>query len=269
MKWHQTLAVLVMILGLTTACNYNRPDEPAPQSGQDLIEKLKPTHTVAQLKALYPGSPLTIAEDVIVSATMASDDTEGNLYRTCYIQDETGGLELKLSLGNLSTIYPQGSKIYLRTRGMTLGRYADHINLGYRSLDPKYETAFFPEKLVPEVLFFVKSGSVEPRSLSISAVSPQYAGTLVRIEGVQFLESELNQTYAAPDDRKSQGYVNRTLVDRTGKTIIVRTSSYAKFAGRKLPQGSGSITAILSYFRDTPQLLLLRESDAKMSAARF
>ncbi|MDO4691547.1 MAG: DUF5689 domain-containing protein [Porphyromonadaceae bacterium] len=269
MKWLQTLAVFAAILGLTTACNYNRPDEPAPQNRQGFIDKLKPTHTVAQLKAIYPGTPLTIAEDVIVSATIASDDTEGNLYRTCYIQDETGGLELKLSLGNLSTIYPQGSKIYLRARGMTLGRYADHINLGYRSLDPKYETAFYPEKLAPEVLLFVERGSVVPRKLSIANVNPKYAGTLVQIDGVQFSESELNLTYAAPDDRKSQGYVNRTLVDQSGRTLIVRTSSYAKFAGRKLPQGSGSITAILTYFRDTPQLLLLRESDARMSAPRF
>lgn len=267
MKWHQTLALLLVGLTFTTACSYNKPDEPTLRSD---ARQLTPTHTIAQLKALYTGAPTRILQDVVVEAVMASDDTEGNLYRSCYIQDETGGIELKLSMGNMSTLYSQGSKVYLCPRDMTLGCYADQINLGYRSLEAKYETAFYPEKLVPSVL--LRTGSeakLEPRVLTIATLSPRYAGMLVRLDGVQFVDGDLGQTYAAPENRKQQGNVNRTLIDRSGKTLIVRTSSYAKFAGRKVPEGSGSITAILSYYRDTPQLLLLREGDARLDNPRF
>ena len=67
----------------------------------------------------------------------------------------------------------------------------------------------------------------------------------------------------------SQRFFYILLTDRSGKTLIVRTSSYAKFAGKTLPEGSGSIVALLTYFRDTPQLLILREHDVQLSSPRF
>lgn len=269
MKARYITLVGLLCLGWLTSCDHNRPDEPTARVSHSAIAHLKATHTIAELKEMYRGTPTTIAQEVVLEATMASDDTEGNLYRTAYVQDATGGLELKLSLGNLSTIYPQGARVFLKAQGMTLGQYAGQINLGYRSLDERYETAYYPEKLVPSVLLKVAPGFVSPRVLTIATLSKIYAGQLVRLDGVQFLASELGQTYAAPDDKQAQGHVNRTLQDRTGATLIVRTSSYAKFAGAQLPTGSGSITAILTYFRDTPQLVLLRERDADLQGSRF
>lgn len=253
---------------LFASCDYNRPDEPKLRLSGD-VQGLTPTHTIAQLKALYSGSPYTITEPVIVAGVMSSDDTEGNLYRTAYMQDETGGIELKLSLGNLSTLYPQGSRVVLKAQGMTLGAYADHVNLGYRSADSRYETSFYPELLVPKVLLLASQGTIQPETLTISQISPAHIGKLVRLEGVQFLASELGQTWADADNKTTQANVNRTLQDRSGATIIVRTSSYARFAGRTIPAGSGSITAIVTYFRTTPQLLLLSERDAELTDGRF
>lgn len=258
---------LASLLALTSCTDYNRPDEPTARVQTDMSTTA--THTIAQLKALYAGGATTISDNVVVEATMASDDTEGNLYRTAYIQDATGGMELKLSLGNLSTIYPQGSKVLLFARGMTLGRYGGQINLGYASTSDRYETSFYPERLVGNVLRFRSIGAVTARSTTIADLSTAMQGQLIRLEGVQFRESDLGQTYAAPDNRDTQGYVERSLVDRTGKSIIVRTSSYAKFAGRQLPTGSGSVTAILTYYNTTPQLVLLRERDAQLTEPRF
>lgn len=261
------LLALASVALLPSCEEHNRPTEPSAKVERG--EVLTATHTVDQLKALYTGRPTTISEDVIVEATMASDDTEGNLYRTAYIQDATGGIELKLSLGNLSTLYPQGSKVMLLAKGMTLGRYGGQVNLGYASTSDRYETAYYPEKLVPSVLRFQSLGSVTPKSVRISELSPSMQGQLIRLDNVQFINSEIGQTYAAPGDRANQSNVNRTLIDREGRTIIVRTSSYARFAGRALPTGSGSVTALVTYFNSTAQLLLLREGDAQLSGERF
>jgi len=219
--------------------------------------------------ALYQKGGVTLSSPVVVSAVMASDDSEGNLYKSCFIQDETGGIELKFAMGSLSTLYPQGSRVLLLCQGLTLGAYGGQIGLGYRSSDPKYETAFYPEKLVPLALHRLGAEELQPRTLTIDQLSKQYASTLVRIEGVQFVSSELGQTYASPEQKTKVSNVNRTLTDRSGKTLIVRTSSYAKFAGKTLPEGSGSIVALLTYFRDTPQLLILREHDVQLSSPRF
>lgn len=265
LKYFLLLGVLIAL----QSCSHNRPGEPTARIMGTSAADVTATHTVAQLKALYTGQPTIIADNVIVEAVISSDDTEGNLYRNAYIQDNTGGIELKLSLGNLSAIYPQGAKVILRAQGMTLGAYGEQINLGYRSLDSRYETSYYPEKLISNVLHKVSLGNVEPKELTIATLSKEYAGKLIRLNEVQFLSSELGQTYAAPDNRSTQANVNRTLQDRGGSTLVVRTSSYAKFAGSKLPEGSGSIIGVLTYFRSTPQLLLLRERDANMSGARF
>lgn len=249
------------------SCDYNKPDEPLMDNHASELSKA--THTIAQLKELYQGGATHIAEDVIVEGTIISDDTEGNLYRTAYVQDATGGIELKLGVANLSTLYPQGSTVQIHAKGMTLGRYGGQINLGYRALGDRYETGFYPELTTPQVLRFKQSGKVEPKTLTITTLSKAYAGQLVKIDEVQFLESDLKQTFAAPQNKNTQANVNRTLVDRSGKSLIVRTSSYARFAGKQLPSGSGSITAILTYFNNTPQLLLLKEQDAQLNGPRF
>ncbi len=250
------------------SCNYNEPPAPNPKVEQEAWSNLEATHTIAELKTLYKGGATTINEKVIIKATMASDDSEGNLYKTCFIEDKTGGIELKFAMGNLSTLYPQGSKILLLAEGLTLGKYADQIGLGYRSLDAKYETAFLPEKLVSKVLKFVSLGDIRPHSVSIKDINKSMAGTLIKLEGVQFKQSELGQMYADPLHKELKA-VNRSIVDKDGNEIIIRTSCYAKFAGQKVAEGSGSITAILSFFRDTPQLYLLKLKDVQMNEPRF
>ena len=123
-------------LSLVSCEKYN--EEPAPSykpatPGQELP---LPTHTISQLKALYQQGGVTLSSPVVVSAIMASDDSEGNLYKNCYIQDETGGIELKFAMGSLSTLYPQGARVLLLCQGLTLASYGGQIGLGYRSNDP-------------------------------------------------------------------------------------------------------------------------------------
>ena len=263
-----TLSMLLGV-GMTSCTKYNEVVDP-PRFDHPSQEELPlPTHTISQLKALYKRGGVQIDKPIVVSAVIASDDSEGNLYKSCYIEDETGGIELKFALGNLSSIYPQGTRVRLLCQGLQLGDYAGQINVGYPSKEEKYETAFYPELLVHRSLLKVEPTTITPHELTIPTLSKQYAGTLIRLRDVQFLTSEQGHTYADPLGKEKNRNVNRTLVDRSGHQLIVRTSSYAKFAGRVLPTGSGSVTAILTYFRDTPQLLILREQDVQLSNPRF
>ena len=271
-RYHIHALSLAMLLGLgATSCEeYNEVAPPRFDTQAEAQEKLPlPTHTIIQLKELYKPGGVVITKPIVISAVIISDDSEGNLYKTCYIQDETGGMELKFALGNLSSLYPQGTRVRLLCQDLKLGRYGGQINLGYPSKDNKYETGFYPELLVPRSLLKEGRGEVTPLPLLVSGISKQLAGRLIRLDGVQFLASEPGQTYADPQGKEKNRNVNRTLVDRQGSKVIVRTSSYAKFAGRTLPQGSGSVTALLTYFGETAQLLILRESDVQLTEPRF
>ena len=271
-RYHIHALLLAMLLGLgATSCEkYNEVAPPRFDTQAEAQEKLPlPTHTIRQLKELYKPGGVVITKPIVISAVIISDDSEGNLYKTCYIEDETGGMELKFALGNLSSLYPQGTRVRLLCQDLKLGRYGGQINLGYPSKDDKYETGFYPELLVPRSLLKEGRSEVTPLPLLVSGISKQHAGRLIRLDGVQFLASELGQTYADPQGKEKNRNVNRTLVDRQGSKVTVRTSSYAKFAGRTLPQGSGSVTALLTYFGETPQLLILRESDVQLTEPRF
>ncbi len=256
---------LVGLLTLASSCKYNHPAEP-PMPDYTQIAAIQRTHTIADLKALYKSGATVVDKDIIIKGQVASDDAEGNFYRSMSIQDETTGIELKLGGSNLGKSYPQGSTVVVRCKGLVLGQYGEQVSLGYRSADTKYENSFVPEDQVSQKVLLAGLGSLEPKRLTIDALNKQYANTLIKLESVQFKDSEKGKTYANAVDKKTE---NRTLVASDGSTIIVRTSGYARFAGSPLPMGSGSVVALLTYFRDTPQLNIIRESDVKLSGKRF
>lgn len=259
---------LVCSLGLLSSCRYNNPGEP-PMPDYNKVNEIKPTHTISALKALYKKGGVSIEDEVIIKGQVATDDAEGNFYKSLTLQDETGGIEIKLNGANLGRYYPQGSTVVVHCKGLVLGQYGGQMNLGYRASDDKYENAFIPEAEIAPRIQLASLGTITSKVLTLSQVNKKYANTLVTIKGVQFIDSELGQTYANAKEKDKIRAVNRTLIDQAGKTIIVRTSSYARFAGNEVATGSGDITALLTYFGNTAQLVIIRERDVNLYGIRF
>lgn len=264
------LQIIILALPLLfAACQYNKFDEPKEKEQLPLPAA---THTIAEVRTFYregKGGNL-IPGDVIIRGVVASEDTKGNFYRSIHIQDTTGGIELKMGMVNMSLFYKQGQEVALCCQGLAVGKYGDVISIGYPSNDPAYETSFVPDLMVPRVLLAGRFVGITPIELTIDRITPRYSSMLVTVKDVQFLESELSQTYANPEQKESVGAVNHTLIDKAGRQLLVRTSSYATFAGKKLPQGSGSVTALLTFFRDTPQLIIIdNDRDVQLNNPRF
>ncbi len=57
-------------------------------------ETLYSNFTIAELKALYAenDAPVTIGRDLVIKGQVISSDLSGNVYRSLFIQDETGAL---------------------------------------------------------------------------------------------------------------------------------------------------------------------------------
>lgn len=98
--------------------------------------------TIADFKALYPGEPLDIEEDIVLEGKVISSDKSGNIYRSMYIQDETAGIELKMGKSSLYNEYKLGQTVYVKCKGLTLGDYHGGIQLGYFDESGAYETAY-------------------------------------------------------------------------------------------------------------------------------
>lgn len=115
------------------------PDEPQAVT-------LDVNTTIAELKALYDGTPYHIENDIIIGGQVISSDASGNIYRSLFIQDGTGGIELKIGNSALYNDYQLGQWVFVKCQGLTLGNYGGMLQIGMEDPTGSYETAYIDVK---------------------------------------------------------------------------------------------------------------------------
>ena len=144
--------------------------------------------TIAQVKALYTthGKPVEITQDLIIKGEITTSDEDGNVYREIYIQDATGGLDLKLGRSSSYDDFKPGQILYIKCKGLTIGEYgyksgnyygAGLLQLGLKgdgweayenketTTVPEYETAYID--LVPIINKHIFRGEILPKEQRI------------------------------------------------------------------------------------------------------
>ncbi|MCW8896516.1 MAG: DUF5689 domain-containing protein [Flavobacteriales bacterium] len=207
--------------------------------------------TIADLKAMYQNTPLKITDELSLFAVVTMDEQSGNIYKEAYIQDETGAINLRLlSSGGLY----QGDSVRVFLKGTILNMYRKMMQLDSVDVDNNIIKQATKKDRQPDVLTSIAN---------IDTVFHQ--GKLIKFENVQFSSSELGNTYADGINLLAK---SRTLEDAFGKTIIVRTSGYANFANDTLPNGKGSLIAIVSQYDETLQLLIRNPNEVILNNPR-
>lgn len=222
----------------------------------DSLPNVEANATIGEIKALYTGGgSVQITEDLIISGIVIADDESGNFYQNIIIQDETGGVQIRLGTVGLYTLYPVGSRVYVRCRGLYIGQYEGAPQISGDSQG----SVIAPEALIYEaVLPGERDIPATPTVRTIDNLSPDDVYTLIKLENVEFICDEVGQTFA---DAANLQTINRTVTDCDGNTIIVRNSGYADFAAQLLPEGNGSLIAVYSTFRGDAQLFLRTAND--------
>ena len=164
------------------------------------------THTIAGLASRYKvGSPWKIDENIIISGIVSTTDQPGNFYKSFYIQDETGGMEIKVGKNGLYNDYLPGQRVYVDCRDLCLGMYGyksgaaygnGMIQVGFSDPSGEYETSYLEapllinthvlkgkveDKVVPVVL----SESQLPKSSDTQATNSN-VGKLVTIKNIKY-----------------------------------------------------------------------------------
>lgn len=80
-------------------------------------------------KYMLIGEDIFANNDVYIKGIVTSDDDEGNVYKSLFIQDDTSGIELKLN-NNVGVRYKKGTWVYVRLNGLYLGNYRMMLSLG-------------------------------------------------------------------------------------------------------------------------------------------
>lgn len=215
--------------------------------------------TIAQLKAMYQGTPVHFSDTAgavnTVYAVVTADEQNGNLYKNLYIQDHTGAMAIRLL--NSGGLY-QGDSIRIYLPGCVLSPYNGLMQIDSVNVDNN-------------VVKQATNVYVAPTVTTISALATQAGlggalqSKLVTISGVEFADSTGNLTYADP---VTQTTINRDLEDCNGNTTIVRSSGYANFAGQHLPTGKGTFTGIVSWFGSGPQLYIRDINEVQLNGPR-
>lgn len=198
-----------------------------------------------------PGNTHKFTGDTSVVVVVTMDDKSGNLNKEAYAQDEKEGILVRLtSPGGLY----KGDSIYINLKGTTLKYYRKVFQIDSVSVD---------DNIVKRNV----GVNTEPEVVTISDIRTlDYESRLVKLENVQFVESDTSKTFA---DAPNLEYGELTIQDENGNSVMLRTSGYAKFASENVPNGRGSIVAIAGRYDDVVQLVIRKKEEVQFDGPRF
>lgn len=111
---------------------------------QELMTKYGFTEftTIKALKSMYKSPGVEITQNIWIKGQVISSDRNGNVYRELYIQDETGGIDVKIGKSSLYSDFQLGQWVYVRCASLTLGSYSGMPQLGLDDPTGEYETSY-------------------------------------------------------------------------------------------------------------------------------
>ena len=217
--------------------------------------------TIAELNALHQvGSADSydpIPEGTVISGVIVSSDQAGNCYKYLTIQDETGGIQIKVDNSSLYPKYQIGQRIFVECKDLVIGDYRKNKQLGFWSNGSMAGLATSQEPL-----YLYRDGLVgsEPSPIvlnSKSEATEDMYNCLVILKDCHFANP--GERYSDPDASTS-----RDIVMSDNSVIVLRTSNYADFASQLLPNGTGDIVGILTIYNTTLQLTIRSLDDVRI-----
>ncbi len=239
--------LLVLIVGLV-ACvdqDFDKPDPMDIPVGEVL--------TIAEMKQMINDTidRIKFDADMSIYGVITMDGSSGNIYRGAFMEDATGAINLRLmSPGGLY----QGDSIRINLRGTVLSEFAQMLQLD------SVHTGNNVVKLATRI-------DLEPAQTDIATLlnDPSYEGRLIKLHDVEFSPADVGNKWA---DAANLQAINRNLRDCSGNSIIVRTSGYASFADEIIPEGNGSMVAIMSRHNNDRQLFIRSLSEVNLDGPR-
>ena len=170
----------------------------------DQTVEMTPTHTIGELAAMYETEkPWTIDQNIVISGIVSTTDRYGNFYKSYYIQDETGGMEIKLGKNGLYNDYLPGQRIYVNCRDLELGMYGykkgsgnGMVQIGFKDPSGSYETSYLESSLLIDTHVFKGKveKEIEPITIEVSDLpgagdtqsTNHYLGKLVTIKNLWY-----------------------------------------------------------------------------------
>lgn len=255
---------LISIFIVTTASCFKQAAPAADSMGFGdsivSIKNFRKLHTTGLVELI--GQPL------VIQGTVVANDEHDNIYKSIYIQDNTGGIVIQLDGLSLYQTFPIGTVIKINTQNLFLSDYRRMIQIvaAVDSSNGTLMTSGIPSPLFSKYIKVVEENApIIPIAVNYKNLGDSLQGRLIQISNVEFSASDTAQTFA---DKKNKIGASRSLKFCAGGTIYLRTSGYADFAGVKTQKGNGIVIGVYSVYNAEKQLILRDTSDILLTGKR-
>lgn len=250
--------IVITIAAILTGCNLDPDVAPMPTfvgEANTTIAELLAMHEIGSEDS-YDSIP--VGSNIIICGYVTTSDEWGNNYKYLNIEDETGGIQIKIDNKALYHKYRVGQKLYVKCDGLVLGDYRKLPQLGLwangsMQAIPSFKTYLY---LFPDGS---PMGAPNPIVMTTIPAANEIPSTMynrrVILQGATFVEGGI-ATFADPGAATSHDI---KMAD--GTTVTLRTSNYATFASELLPVGTGEISGILTRYNNYVQIVINSPAD--------
>ena len=190
--------------------------------------------SIADLVSGYTIGQPKVLTNTVIKGVVTTTDRPGNFYKSFYIQDETGGIEIKVGKNGLYNDYLLGQTVYVDCEDLTLGMYGyksgnyggmGMAQLGFSDPSGSYETSYMeipllidahvlrgnPSELHPVTPAVITSASQLPNPKTATQATSKLIGSMVTLKGLTYGNEVFCLLYLdSNQDKKS--YTNRVFL---------------------------------------------------------
>lgn len=280
--------IAAVITVTLTACqsDWDSPSLTEPPYGNSAITD-EGIISIAELKAKYPNVFAStdkneqITEPIKIRGRVTGNDLGSNLYKQFTFQDETGAIIVAVNQSGIHGFLAEGQEIIIDLKDLYIGGYRKQPEIG----QPYNGTSIgrMNKEMFQKHYKYVGTPDatlIQPVEMTANELKAwdkdANCARLIKLKDVSFVPVGGLGTFA-PDTTVDKtvsmvgGCVNRALNEISESQLVVRTSTYAKFAAKKLPYDEVNkkplkcnLTGIATRYNNTWQLLIRKESDIEV-----
>ena len=205
--------------------------------------------SIAHLKTLCREGATTITDDISLEAYVVANDLFGEYRNAIVLCDESGGIEVAVECSTTAVRFPISARVVVQCTGLALGSYGGIITLGVAPTG-SYKVDRIAERDIERYLLIDASHpkEIEPQKITIAELDTSHIGNYIALEDVTFGD-EAGLCWCDKEPETDE-YITttRTLHDRAGNTIGVRTIADCTYREEKIPAGYGSVWGVVEYY---------------------
>lgn len=271
-----------LVLGLSvTSCMDEDWNDPTGETSPFGNNELQETNviTIAELKDIYSATlakqndTARIKDNVQIKARVTGNDIGGNIYNQVAVDDGTGAILICVAQGGLFGYMPVGQEILVNLKDLYIGAYGYQPQIGSPYTNSSGKT--FPSRMNRTVwqkhfklIGAADASKIDTVEFDLSKVKDadymkENCGRLMIVKGVKLSDADGKKTFAPEDEKDAGNGVSRTI--NGNSNFVVRSSTYADFAGTVMPKEKVDLIGIFTRYSSTWQILMRSDSDFRLS----